>query len=139
MEPQKRMIFYDTVKNSTYKCTLTFTPKMHFLTSVFYLQCVTNCYGRHRDILWMCVGGSVFFLLLVVDFVLRIQIMRLLRKFVVIWYGVLEIIEIPCKSSTNNHTSAIYRHEETKILYSFFPNIGYRNKISEKPNFITKT
>ena len=50
-----------------------------------------------------------------------------------------DVIEIHCnliEPSITNHTSDIYKHNESEILYSFFPNVGYKQKISEKPNEI---
>lgn len=50
-----------------------------------------------------------------------------------------DVIEIHCnlvESSFTNHNTLEHVHEETEILYSFFPNVSYRSKISESPSEI---
>lgn len=50
-----------------------------------------------------------------------------------------DVIEIHCnlvESSFVNHNTNEHVHEEIDILYSFFPNVPYGSKISERPSEI---
>ena len=50
-----------------------------------------------------------------------------------------DVIEIHCnlvEPSLENHKTYSHLHKESDILYSFFPNVEYGSKISEKPNEI---
>lgn len=50
-----------------------------------------------------------------------------------------DVIEIHCnlvEPSFENHDEHSHLHKESEILYSFFPNVAYGSKISEKPNEI---
>lgn len=50
-----------------------------------------------------------------------------------------DVIEIHCnlvEPSFENHKDHSHLHKESEILYSFFPNVKYGSKISEKPNEI---
>lgn len=50
-----------------------------------------------------------------------------------------DVIEIHCnlvEPSFENHDEHSHLHKESEILYSFFPNVEYGSKISDKPNEI---
>lgn len=50
-----------------------------------------------------------------------------------------DVIEIHCnlvEPSFENHKDHSHLHKESEILYTFYPNVEYRSKISEKPNQI---
>lgn len=50
-----------------------------------------------------------------------------------------DVIEIHCniiESSLENNKENSHLHRESEILYSFFPNVAFGSKISEKPNEI---
>lgn len=50
-----------------------------------------------------------------------------------------DVIEIHCnlvESSFINHNTLEHVHEDTEILYSFFPNVSFGSKISERPSEI---
>lgn len=50
-----------------------------------------------------------------------------------------DVIEIHCnlvEPSFENHKDHSHLHKESEILYTFYPNVEYGSKISEKPNEI---